>query len=281
MYNLTTVYTHMNSQQNNNNRFEYLTSLAGFLLPLLQFFFNFLPGTNKNIFLFKDSLLFVSAFAAVMAYLLIIVAKNKVWFSFAFNRKRHHAYQAHIAKQNVNVYGEAGVRSYLRTNPYVKMPFYITPDTMFTLTVPFIVVAFSILYVCGLVYINGSLLKVLTAIQAITYIALIAITALTLAIYQIKGDSNRKHDEAEKTRVANVVQLAFENSAFSELPRISLIAQFEQGQVGFRRYVFLLQVNDAYYKIFANYDVTKIESAERFESYEDLLASFNQSGGLT
>ena len=106
--------------------------------------------------------------------------------------------------------------------------------------------------------------------QAISYIGIIALSALTLAIYYIKDENNKNYMLSERHRISKVVRLTEITNAFTEYPTVRLIAQYEQG--GFiKQYVFLFSVESAFYRVVTDYNVDKIMSIERFEQYNQLI----------
>lgn len=73
----------------------------------------------------------------------------------------------------------------------------------------------------------------------------------------------------ERKRVANAIQLAYDNLSFSELPKISLVAQQSLDRMA-GPYLFIFRVNDNYYKIVTDNNVNKIQSTQKYASYQDL-----------
>lgn len=252
-------------------------SFLGFLLPILQLFLNLIPNEGAGAtFLIREQFLLISIFAALISYILILIARNNVWFRIALNRRAHKKYQEHLAHQDANVYTLDEIQQYLKTKPYIKTPFYITPENIFTVTLPITLLSFLLFFIIGLIYqptSEGSPEKLAVFIQAIAYILLVAFTTLTLAIYYIRDLNTKRWVQEEKSRVGNAIKLAYETNAFLELPHINLIAQSAL-QYGMRnQQLFLFQVGNRFYKIITDGNVNKIESIEAHDTYESMLQS--------
>lgn len=252
-------------------------SFLGFLLPILQLFLNLIPNEGAGAtFLIREQFLLISIFAALISYILILIARNNIWFRIALNRRAHKKYQEHLAHQDANVYTLDEIQQYLKTKPYIKTPFYITPENIFTVTLPITLLSFLLFFIIGLIYqptSEGSPEKLAVFIQAIAYILLVAFTTLTLAIYYIRDLNTKRWVQEEKSRVGNAIKLAYETNAFLELPHINLIAQSAL-QYGMRnQQLFLFQVGNRFYKIITDGNVNKIESIEAHDTYESMLQS--------
>lgn len=260
-------------------QFQLFGSFLGFLLPILQLFLNLLPENDAGaIFLIKEHFLFISIFAALISYILILIARNNVWFRIAFNRRAHKKYQEHLAHQDTSIFTLDEIQKYLKGKPYTKAPFYITPENIFTVTLPITILSFLSFLALGLIWQpanDTSPEKLAIFLQAITYILLISFTTLTLAIYYIRDLNTKKWLEKEKGRVNNAVKLAYETNAFMELPHINLIAQspLRQGLQG--QHLFLFQVNNKFYKLITDGDVNKIETVEAHDTYESMVQSLS------
>lgn len=265
-------------------QFQLFGSFVGFLLPILQFFLNLVPASGDGtIFLIKDNFLFISIFAALFSYILIIIARSYIWFEIALNRRAHKKWQEHLARQDSRVFNLKEIQDYLKDKPFAKKPFYITPANIFTVTLPVTVISFLSFFALGLAqYVkDGTPPNWAIFLQGISYILLIAFTTLTLAIYYIRDLNAKRLVEDEKARVSNVIKLAYESNAFLELPHINLIAQWSYRQNIPGQYLFLFQVGNRFYKLITDADINKIETVEAFDSYDNMVQSLsptNQQG---
>jgi hypothetical protein len=265
-------------------QFQLFGSFLGFLLPILQFFFNLVPATGGGtIFLIRDNFLFISIFAALFSYILIIIARSYIWFEVAINRRAHKKWQEHLARQDGRVFDLTEIQDYLKGKPFVKKPFYITPANVFTATLPITVISFLSFFALGLTQYakDGVPANWAIFLQGIFYILLIAFTTLTLAIYYIRDLNAKRLIEDEKARVSNVIKLAYEANAFLELPHINLIAQWSLSQNVPGQYLFLFQVGSRFYKLITDAEINKIETVEPFDNYDSMINSLsttNQQG---
>ena len=264
------------------SKFQLAGSFVGFLLPVLQFFFNFLPGTTNGIFLIGQHFFFVSIFAALVSFMLITIARNNIWFDIPISRKANKKYQEHLARTDNRVFELKDIQTYLKKNPYVKRPFSINPDNIFITLMPVAVTSFLAFFAIGLVeQANPNPNRYLVFAQAVFYVLVIAFTTLTLAIYYIRDVNDKKRTEKERVRVDSVVRLAYENNAFSELPHINLIAQIVQQQGFLQQHLFIFRVNDRFYKIVTDNDVDKIITVESYDKYEEMLHSLSSEEGVS
>jgi hypothetical protein len=100
---------------------------------------------------------------------------------------------------------------------------------------------------------------------------MVALTVLTLAIYYVRDSNKRKFEEQEQKRVEDVKRLAYENNAFDEIPKISLIAQVPFHAVG--QYLTILKVNSRFYKVTTDPNMQKILQVEGFDQLDALYNS--------
>jgi hypothetical protein len=228
----------MNSENSNGNTFQTFSTLLALLLPLVQFFFNFIPDQTQTIFLIKDQFLVVSVIAALFAYLLIIAFKNTIWFRFAFNRWKHKKYQNYTHLIDPNVYDEDEIKKAVKAKR-VDPPFYLEPTNAYYVLIPTVFVLMIIFLGLGLFFQNTTN-TLLIYLQALTYILLVSLTSLTLAAFYINDTNRRKRENINKEKYSRVLQLLFDNHALEEYPNIEFLGQ---GQLDFNSLNTVIRVN--------------------------------------
>lgn len=205
------------------NGFQTFSTILALLLPVVQFFFNFLPSQSQSIFLIQPYFLVVSIIAGIFAYLLIIAFKNTVWFSVALNRKKNREYKSYLRLIDRNVYTEDEIKANVKKH-YKEAPFSIMPANIYYVLIPVIFVLVLGFLAIGLFY-HGSTNPALIFIQAIFYIMLVTLTSLTLGAFYINDSNNRRREAVNKDKYRRVQQLLFENRALGEFPVIEFVGQ--------------------------------------------------------
>lgn len=257
---------------NDAGSFQFISSILGLLLPILQIFFQFIPENGNSIFLFDQYFLIVSVFAAIVSYMLILIVRTYPWFQIPlfWQLKKQEKYNLHIARLDSHLYEPEVIREYLKSNPYVERPFYFKNENIFLLLVPIVLISFTVFFYLGLSYSKpfDDVLPIFA--QSIAYIVLIAFTTLTLGIYHIREANLKNHTNKEKRRVDDALLLAQKYNSFEELPQISLSAQWTSNDSSSIN-SFVFKVNKRYYKITTDMHVNKILSSQGYDSYQDLI----------
>ena len=203
--------------------------------------------------------------------MLITVIRNFAWFEIPIDHNAHKKYQEYISRQDSRVYPLEQIQEFLRTTPRVDRPFYFTPNNIFIILLPIVLISFLVFFGVGLFGQNPKeVSKIFIYIQAISYVILISATTLTLAIYFIRDLNTKKNEEKERGLVKNVLQLAYENNVFNELPQISLIAQWSKMELPFT-HIFIFKVENRYYIITVDINVNKIVEANGYDTHADLI----------
>lgn len=216
------------NDDNGINAFQTFSTLLALLLPVLQFFFNFLPVSSQNIFVFGSILIPVSVIAGIFSYLLIIAYKNTTWFSVPFNGRKQKEYEDYQNQIN-----------YLRSEPDEKKretqakqllknpktePFHLTPHNVYYLLIPLLLL-FILTFLAIGVFGASTSNQFLIFIQSIAYILSVALTSLTLAVFYI-NETNRKNDQKRnREKYQKIIQLLFDNNSLPEFPNIEFVAQ--------------------------------------------------------
>jgi predicted membrane protein len=123
------------------NQFQLFGTFLAFLLPILQFFFTFLPASAKNLFLIRDYFLFVSIATALFSYILILVFKNVIWFQVPLKPKKHRKYEEFQKKTSPSTYSEEEIRQYIRSlKSQPRKPYYITQENAYLVLIPLLLI---------------------------------------------------------------------------------------------------------------------------------------------
>ena len=213
----------MQSDRTGSNSFQTFSTLLALLLPVVQFFFNFLPKQSKTIFLIENQFFVVSVIAGIFAYLLIIAFKNTVWFQVAFNRRKHHRYQEFTRLTDPNTYAEDEIKKTIK-NKRVEPPFYLNSANVYYVLIPVVFVLMICFFGLGLFF-QGTTNNFLIFTQALTYILLVGLTSLTLAAFYINDTNRRRNETVNKEKYRRVVQLLFDSHALGEFPAIEFVGQ--------------------------------------------------------
>lgn len=232
------------NQDTGLNAFQTFSTLLAVLLPVLQVFFNFLPSSAQNIFVFKDILVPVSVIAGIFSYLLIIAFRNTVWFSLAFNRKKHREYEAF--QQQVNIHQaepDELVRQYRLKELFKKPkkpPLYLTPHNVSILLIPALLL-FTLIFLAIGIFGMDSHNNVLVLAQSISYILSVSLTSLTLAVFYINETNRQNSQRLSRDKYDKIIRLLFDNKSLPEFPKIEFVAQSDPDFNALRTYI---RVND-------------------------------------
>lgn len=227
------------------NAFQTFSTLLALLLPVLQFFFNFLPTSAQSIFVIKDILIPVTIVAGVFSYLLIIAFKNVGGFNLAFNRKKKKEYENYQNQINYLLRNESDESKretqakQLLKNPVIA-PWYLTPWNIYMILIPllfFFVVAFLAIGVFGV----DTTSRLLILLQSISYIFSVALTSLTLAVFYINETNRKNNQRQDRERYQKIIQLLFDNNSLPEFPKIEFVAQNNPDFMTLQTYI---RVND-------------------------------------
>lgn len=213
----------MQPNDSSPNGFQAFSTILALLLPIIQFFFNYLPSQSQGIFLIQPYFLVVSIIAAVFAYLLIIAYKYTTWFQFSLNPKKNRAFKNYEKLIDPTIYTEDEIKKN-KKNHQVDQPFYINPSNIYYLLIPLV----FLLVVCFLgigFFFKGSPNEGLVFVQAILYITLVALTSLTLGAFYINDSNRRRNESVNKEKYNRVLQLLFDSRALNEFPVIEFLGQ--------------------------------------------------------
>lgn len=239
-------------------------SLLGFILPLLQFFFDRLPTSAKEIFLFQNEFYFVSVLTAGISYVLIIAVKE-TWFDFPIRWKKEKKYQAHITKQNPSIYRVDEIVEYLKSvTDTPSRPFHVTPNTTPLALLPILLIAYAGFFAIGFFGSENNDLQVY--IQVILYTALVAGTALALATHYISKENRNQYVEKQQEFIKNLINLAIESSAIEAMPNIVFVARFTPSIAQTQT---VLKIDDKYYAILSDNEATRIENVQIYNTWQD------------
>src|SRR3990167_368911 len=232
------------NQDEGINAFQTFSTLLALLLPILQFFFTFLPSSSQNIFIIKDILIPVSIIAGTFSYLLIIAFKNTTWFNIAFNRKKLKEYdnyqdQVNYIKSESDEVKQEALAKQLLKNPK-KPPFYLTPLNVYYVLIPLLFVSVLVFLGVGIFGVNSSS-RLLLLLQSISYILSVSLTSLTLAVFYINETNRKNQQKLKRDKYQKIIQLLFDNNSLPEFPKIEFVAQDDSDFSLLRTYI---KVND-------------------------------------
>jgi sensor histidine kinase YesM len=238
------------------NAFQTFSTLLALLIPILQFFFSFLPDSSQNIFVFNKILIPVSIIAGVFSYLLIIAFKNTTWFKIAFNRTKHREYdefedQIKVVQAEPDVTKRESQAKQLLKNQK-KPPFYLTPLNIYYLLIPLLLIFIMVFLALGVFYANTTN-RLVILIQSISYVLTVAFTSLTLAVFYINETNRKNAQELNRSKYQKIIQLLFDSNSLPHLPRIEFVAQVSpQDSTDLKTYI---RVNNALvYEIITDQD---------------------------
>lgn len=255
--------------------FQIFSTLLAFLLPVLQFFFNFLPSQSRGLFLAGHSFLTLSVIAAVFSYILIIAFKSTLWFEVPINYFKHMRYRSFLRRTDQNIFSFDEVQQYRRENQ-VDKPFYLTPANLYLLTIPMLL-AFLVIFLWIGIYYPSSTINTLQLWQSVDYILLVAVATLTLAAFYINASNRSRFDSIQQRKFGKILELAYKNRAFAELPNILFIAQMNFQAITQFDLLTIAKVNETYYKIVSDSDAKVLHFVEPYPTLEDLVTSIQQA----
>ncbi len=232
------------------NAFQTFSTLLALLLPILQFFFGFLPQSAQSVFIIEQILLPVSIIAALFSYLLIIAFKNTTWFRIPFNKKKHKEYQDFQNEINYLRSYEDEVKREQKAKQLVRNPksepFYLTPLNVYVVLLPLLL--FNMLLFLGIGIFGNTDSKLLVLIQSVAYIFSISLASLTLAVFYINETNRKNQQQLNRYKYQKILQLLYDNNSLPEFPNIEFLAQNDTDFTLLKTYI---QVNNK-----AIYEVT-------------------------
>jgi uncharacterized membrane protein len=230
----------LKNQDEGINAFQTFSTLLALLLPVLQFFFNFLPVSSQNVFVIQRILTPVTIIAGVFSYILIIAFKNVSWFNIPFNLKKHREYlqyqdQINLVKSEPDdAKREASARQLLKNQK--RTPFYLSPLNVYYLLIPLLVI-FVLVFLSIGIYGSGSSDQLLVLLQSVSYIFAVALTSLTLAVFYINETNRKNQQKLNRDKYQKIIQLLFDNNSLPEFPKIEFVAQNDADFSALQTYV--------------------------------------------
>ena len=240
------------------NGFQAFSTLLALLLPVIQFFFNFLPTKSQGIFLIQPYFLIISIIAAISAYLLIIAYKYTPWFRFPLNIKKNKAFKEYQKLIDPEIYAEDEIKKN-KKKYQVDQPFYVEPSNIYYILIPLVFIL-SLCFLSIGFFFTGSARDMLVFMQATLYIMLVSFTSLTLGAFYINDSNIRKNERDNKEKYHRVVQLLFESRGLEEFPVIEFLGQ---GSLQLGSLTTIIRVNGSKtYKVNTDYVAGVLQTVE-------------------
>lgn len=272
----------MESQENNVQKF---TTLLGFSLPLLQFFYGLLSNNIASIFLFKDYFLVVSVFTVVISYIMVLVLKSDPWFDWApFQKKRKQKLTKWLTFTNPDYFSGNEIAEYVKANKVPRQLRSIkSANISQKMFLPFIVITFVVFYALGLRFgimqsfsLNGTEDVALSTIQALAYSIFVTTVVLAFALQYLRDNNQKKFRDSRIAQFNKVIELCRKQNAFQEYKSVSLkgykLLKNSEGNATQQSY--LVKLGDDYYIIVCDLDVDMINLVIPFEDEKDATDQF-------
>jgi hypothetical protein len=266
----------MNKDTKSSGFVQEATTLASAAIPLLQLFFLKLPETFTQIFKANEYFLGISIVTLVVSYSLIIAYRSKPWFQLTvpFQRSAVREYDEYVAKINdltdavkeakaeYNRQDEAKFSKQLRTLKAVKPPRYINPQNIISICTTIILLSSTLFIAIGQSYEPEYLWRML---QSISYILLVAFTALALSVYYRSSNEDRVRSHEQTVKTSKAIDMAIKSNCFGDIPQVKFISTYDDLQLPNNSH-YLVEYGSKRYEITTDYKATKLVSVYELES---------------
>lgn len=209
------------------------------LLPVLQFFYQWLPSNLSGIFLGQDIFFFVSVITLILSLLVIFWYRATPYFRWL------PPWKAKDQKEYSQFLRDTDPR--LHTPEEIKKVKTVVPPP--EVTAPFVAaLAIPVVFILGIAFVWIGLANQvnppvwLQAIQSSLYVLTIVLCAFSATHYYLALEGQKEWKWTNQTKIQRAIQLAIENNGFPEMPRIDYLASGEPQPMTFPP-VFYVVVN--------------------------------------
>ena len=231
----------------NNSLGGQVAALISVLLPVLQFFFQWLPSNLSGIFLGRDIFFFVSVLTFVLSLLVIFWYRTNPYFRILpfWEQDNQRKYAKYLRNTNPQTHTPDEIK---KVKDVVKAPFEITPSLIASVSIPVILVLGLLFVWLGLNYqANSSIL--LQIFQAFVYMLTVILCAFSATYFYILIEGRQEWVRTNQTKIQRAIQLAIENNGIPEIPRINYLASGEFSQSFPPRFSVITKVEEKKYCI--------------------------------
>lgn len=274
--------TQMDVQDRNIQKF---TTLLGFSLPVIQFFYGLLSKDVASIFLFGEYFLIVSVFTVVVSYIMIIAFKTRLHFTWApLQKRRVRKLRNWHNRTNPSIFKTEEIADYIKSNQEPKYPFEINADNISQkMFLPIILLCFITFYFLGLRFgviqefkLNSTSMVIVSLVQGVAYSLFVTFVVLAFAIQYLTDNVSRDWESKNKNQFHKMITLARKQNAFKEYKNISSIAyQVLKDEQGFNtNHAYLLNVEGVYYIIVCDINLFRIDLVVELDNLDDAKEKF-------
>jgi hypothetical protein len=237
-----------------------LSALIGSILPVAQLFFYQWTYAFDKVFLAKDKFVGISIITLIVSYVLIVAYLSNPYYELYLpnQQKKRKKMEEYWSKYNLIQYQ---INSLLNNpnpdekkaidlaNRQVKLerppaPLKIYQDNQVKVIVTIVILS-------AIIFVSGSFLNsensLFQAIQAVSYILLVAFAAIMLTIYKKISDNSNHWKHNKKTRIDKAIKLAVDANGFTQLPQVTFIKQSEV--IGSSEFTVTVEYNEDKFEI--------------------------------
>lgn len=200
-----------------------ITKILALLLPISQFFLQYLPASFTSIYLGKENFLVVSIIVLLICISLWLTLISQPTFAIPLNIKKHHKYQKELEKSTSETPSSITqqVEAKSDTESQLKRPFYIDQNNIQSLSL-----VMALISSCAFLWIGinkSPTNEIWVSTQALFYILGIAGFFIVLVVYTLRKRNVEMFNKLEANRPSNAINKAIEGRSFDNFPTVNYI----------------------------------------------------------
>lgn len=231
-------------------------------LPVVQFFYQWLPTNLSGIFLGRDIFFFVSILTLILSLLVIFWYRTNPYFRWIppWMNEQKEKYNIYLSKINRELNKPEEIKKAKPVSP----PFEFNSSVLSAFSIPLVFILGLIFVFIGLTFkLNAPIW--LQVIQAFTYTLTIVLCAFSATHYYLILENQKEWKWINQTKIQRVIQLAIENNGFPDFPKVLYIASGQPQPLSFpASFVVVVNVNNKRYRI------TTDQAGEILQSVEEV-----------
>jgi len=219
---------------------DFVTKIVAILLPVSQFFVQYLPASLSSVFLAgSPAFVFVSVIVLLACASSWLILTAYTYFELPFNISKHRKYMK--AQQELEEENRPGIGSAPAPTPDVAKPFYLTPNNLQVIALLVATAAGLVFVITGTIADKSNTSAVV--IQLVTYVLAVVGYFLVLIIFSERRKSVDSFNKVEASRFQIAISRAIEGQAFSEFPVVSYKGMLRTGNTGSSEAAFTIHVS--------------------------------------
>lgn len=223
---------------NPNNLGTQLAASVSMLLPIIQFFYQWLPDNLSGVFLGKQIFFYVSIITLIISLLVIFWYKSNPFFNFVpfWKKEEQRKYLEYLKQVDPQINKSEDIKNI----PVVSPPFAFTSSWLASASIP-IVFIFTVLFIwIGISNQSNTQASInLKVFQASLYSLSVIMATFSATHFYFIFENQKDWAWSNQTKIQRTIQLAIENNGLPEFPKVNYVQSWDGS--GFPAY-FTVQV---------------------------------------